>query len=100
MRAIQAAMKLRAPDDADLRRHEHTIRDCYTEAYGWSAPPAEIGARQANRTMRHHIRGWITQWDMMRIAGIRARVIETVSMTDYSQDDRLTETPDGFDDPA
>ena len=100
MRAIQAAMKLRAPDDADLRRHEHTIRDCYTEAYGWSAPPAEIGARQANRTMRHHIRGWITQWDMMRIAGIRARVIETISMTDYSQDDRLTETPDGFDDPA
>ena len=97
MLAIQDAMKLSAPDDADLRRHEATIRACYTEAYGWAAPPAEIGVRQANRTMRHHIRGWITQWDMLRVAGIRGGVIETVSATDYSEDARLTETPDGFD---
>jgi hypothetical protein len=100
MRAIQDAMKLRAPDDADLRRHEVTIRECYTEAYGWPAPPAEIAARQANRTMRHHVRGWITQWDMMRIAGIRTSVIETVSITDYTEDERLTDMPDGFDTPA
>jgi hypothetical protein len=100
MRAIKAAMKLRAPDDADLRRHETAIRGCYTEAYGWPAPPAEIGARQANRTMRHHIRGWITQWDMLRIAGLRTSVIETVSLTDYTEDERLTETPDGFDTPG
>jgi hypothetical protein len=100
MRAIQVAMKLPTPDDSDLRQHEATLRDAYTEAYGWTAPPAEIGARQANRTMRHHIRGWITQWDMLRIAGIRASVVETVSITDYSEDDRLTETPDGFDAPT
>lgn len=100
MRAIQAATKLRAPDDADLQHHEQAIRNCYTDAYGWTAPPAEIGARQANRTMRHHIRGWITQWDMLRIAGIRANVVETVSMSDYTEDERLTETPDGFDPPA
>jgi hypothetical protein len=100
MRTIQAATKLRAPDDSDLRRHEVAVRDCYTEAYGWAAPPAQIGARQANRTMRHHIRGWIMQWDTLRIAGIRASVIETVSMTDYTEDERLTETPDGFDTPA
>ena len=100
MRAIQAAMKLPAPDDADLRRHEAAVRSAYTEAYGWAAPAAEIGARQANRTMRHHIRGWVTQWDMLRIAGIRAGVVETVSITDYTEDERLTETPDGFDSSA
>ena len=99
MRAIQAATHLRAPDDSDLRRHEAAIRDCYSTAYGWPAPPAEIGDRQANRTMRHHIRGWITQWDMLRVAGIRATVIETVTLSDYTEDDRLTETPDGFDGP-
>lgn len=100
MRAIQGAMKLPTPDDADLRRHEAALRATYTEAYGWPAPPAEIAARQANRTMRHHIRGWITQWDMLRIAGIHASVVETVSITDYTEDERLTETPDGFDTPG
>jgi P-loop Domain of unknown function (DUF2791) len=99
MRAIESAMKLTAPDDAALHGQEVTIRECYTEAYGWAAPPAEIGARQVNRTMRHHIRGWILQWDMLRIAGIRARAIETVSITDYSEDERLTETPEGFNAP-
>ena len=100
MRAIQVAMKLRAPDDAALRRQETTVRECYSEAYDWAAAPAEIGARQANRTMRHHIRGWIMQWDMLRIAGTRASVVDTVSTTDYSEDERLTEVPEGFDTPA
>jgi hypothetical protein len=100
MRAIQAAMKLRAPDDATLRLHERTIRDCYAEAYGWAAPEAEIGARQANRTMRHHIRGWITQWDMLRVTGIDAHVIETITRSDYTEDESLTEAPEGFDGPG
>lgn len=96
IRAIQGAAKLLAPDEAALRRHETAIRNCYTEAYGWPAPAAVIAARQANRTMRHHIRGWITQWDMLRVEGVRAGVIETAMVTDYSEDQRLTETPDGF----
>ena len=100
MRAIQSAMKLRAPDDSDLARHEQAVRNCYTEAYEWQAPQAEMGVRQANRTMRHHIRGWITQWDMLRVAGIDAGVVETVAITDYSEDERLTETPEGFSDPG
>jgi hypothetical protein len=100
MRAIQDAMKLSAPDDADLRGYELTIRECYADAYGWETPPAEIGARQANRTMRHHIRGWITQWDMLRVSGVHTSVVETVSVTDYGEDERLTETPDGFDAPV
>ena len=93
-------MKLRAPDDSDLARHEQAVRNCYAEAYDWAAPRAAMGVRQANRTMRHHIRGWITQWDMLRVAGIDAGVVETVAITDYSEDERLTETPEGFSDPG
>ena len=92
MQAIQEAIRLRAPDERDLYRHEQAARDCYTEAYGWVAPPAEIGARQANRTMRHHIRGWVIQWDMLRVAGITARVVESQFAPDYSEDDHLAET--------
>lgn len=97
IRAIEGAMPLRAPDDAVLRRHEAAIRDCYREAYGWDAPPATIAERLKNRTMRHHIRGWVTQWDMLRISGSRTTLIEETFQPDYQQDDQLTEAPDGFD---
>jgi hypothetical protein len=100
MRAIQKADKLDTPGDADLRRHEVAIRACYEEAYDWRAEPAAIGERRANRTLRHHIRGWITQWDMMRVAGARTGVIERAATADYSQSDLLTEKPDGFDESA
>jgi len=74
MRAIREAMPLHAPTDDDLRRHAETLRKCYSEAYGWSAPALEPEERRATRTMRHHIRGWITQWDMLRLYGRHAVV--------------------------
>lgn len=100
MAAIKQARKLRPPDDSALRQHEEKIRACYTEAYGWEAPQADIAARTANRTMRHHIRGWITQWDMLRIQGVHTTPIEKASTSDYSEDQRLTELPEGSDDPG
>jgi hypothetical protein len=97
MRAIQGAEGLRPPDETDLRRHEAAIRACYREAYDWPAEPAQIGERRANRTLRHHIRGWITQWDMLRVAGVRTGVSERAAASDYSESALLTETPEGFD---
>ena len=50
--------------------------------------------------MRHHVRGWITQWDMLRVAGVHADLVEQAAASDYSENDLLTERPEGFDDPA
>ena len=83
-----------------MRRHEAAIRACYQDAYGWPTPPAAIAERRANRTMRHHVRGWITQWDMLRVAGVHADLVEQAAASDYSENDLLTERPEGFDDPA
>lgn len=69
IRAIEAAPLLRPPAETDLWRHAETLRRSYTAAYGWDAPSLPVGERRANRTIRHHIRSWITQWDMLRLQG-------------------------------
>jgi len=74
MRAIERATLLRPPSDDDLHRHEATLRQHYGAAYGWEAPPLDPGERRSDRTMRHHIRGWITQWDMLRLYGSAAAI--------------------------
>ncbi len=75
IRAIEAAPALRPPAEADLRRHAETLRRSYSVAYDWDAPALPVGERRANRTMRHHIRGWVTQWDVLRLQG-RATALE------------------------
>lgn len=94
MRAIRGAPLLKAPDDAELARHAETLRDCYQAAYGWPTPPAAAAPRQSTRSMRQHIRGWITEWDMQRLFG-RSSGIEISTMpTDYSEDSELSSPPE------
>jgi hypothetical protein len=93
IRAIEAASSLRPPTEADLHRHAETLRRGYSLAYGWDAPPAEVGERRANRTMRHHIRGWIAQWDILRLQG-RSVVLEHAQLqSNYTESETLSEPP-------
>ena len=85
MAAIRAAPGLPAPGDADLVRHATTLQACYTAAYSWDAPFPKIAERRANRTMRHHIRGWITEWDMHRLQGGRVGLDVSDLRPDYSE---------------
>ncbi len=92
MRAIAAAPVLRPPLEADLARHAETLRRGYAMAYGWPAPSPEIAERRANRTMRHHIRGWITQWDMLRLHG-RATALEHAAIAPNYAETRDLDEP-------
>ena len=93
MRAIEVAPVLHPPAEADLRRHAETLRQSYATCYGWEAPPVPIGERRANRTMRHHIRGWITQWDVLRLQG-RATTLELGTVaSNYRETHDLDEPP-------
>lgn len=92
IRAIEAAALLNPPAEADLRRHTETLRRSYSEAYGWAAPPLPVGERQASRTFRHHVRGWITQWDVLRLQGRTAGLeLDTVA-PNYEECAALEET--------
>lgn len=98
IRAIEAAPVLRPPAEADLLRHAETLRQGYSAAYGWEAPLLPVSERRANRTMRHHIRGWITQWDVLRLRG-RATGIELGTIPpNYQETRELDEPPAASDD--
>ncbi len=93
MRAIELAPVLQPPAEADLRRHAETLRQSYAACYGWPAPPLPVGERRANRTVRHHIRGWITQWDVLRLQG-RATTLELGTVAaNYRETHDLDEPP-------
>ena len=93
MRAIELAPVLQPPAEADLRRHAETLRQGYATCYGWPAPPLPVGERRANRTMRHHVRGWITQWDVLRLQG-RAATLELGTVApNYGETHDLDEPP-------
>jgi hypothetical protein len=91
MRAIEAAPVLNPATETDLARHAERLREGYGQAYGWDAPPLPVGERQARRTMRHHIRGWITQWDVLRLQGRAAEVELGTIVANYAESEELGE---------
>ena len=91
MRAIETAPVLRPPVEADLQRHAETLRRAYAESYDWNAPNLPVGERRANRTMRHHIRGWITQWDVLRLQGRAAGLKLGTIHSNYGESEDFSE---------
>ncbi len=93
MRVIQSAKMLRAPADNDLVRHGETLRDCYSVAYDWNAPAPVLLERRTNLTLRHHVRSWITEWDMLRLQGTSTGVDVALIATDYTENTDVTTPP-------
>ena len=93
MEAIRGATVLAQPRGPDLVRHADILRACYAAAYGWAAPSATMAERRTNRTMRHHVRGWITEWDMLRLQGSYSGAEESAMRTDYTESDALSAPP-------
>jgi hypothetical protein len=83
-------MRIRRPDADALRLTYDRVRDLYGRAYGWT-PPVEPLADAAGpaRSMRQHVRDWITRWDLVRLDPSYLPDIETQAV---SPD--LTERPD------
>jgi P-loop Domain of unknown function (DUF2791) len=61
----RAGLRIQQPDAEALQRTFDRVRDLYRAAYGWQ-PPAEILA-DGKRSMRQHVRDWITRWDLLRL---------------------------------
>jgi P-loop Domain of unknown function (DUF2791) len=89
-------LKIQAPDAGALQHAFGQVRDLYEAAYGWQ-PPAEVVADPVpKRSMRQHVRDWITRWDLLRLdPAYRADIeVQTVTVD-------LAERPDleGSDEP-
>lgn len=98
MRAIETAPVLAPPGEEGLRRHAERLRVSYGMAYDWEAPSLPVGERRTNRTMRHHIRGWITQWDLLRLQGRAAALEHGTVATNYAETADLDEVQSDGDD--
>ena len=85
IRAIQSTTLLRTPDNDDLKRYSETVRGCYSAAYDWNAPAPVLLERRTNLTLRHHVRSWITEWDMLRLQGTSTGVDVSMIDTDYTE---------------
>ena len=58
---------LAPPDEAELDRAYHTLRQLHGAAYGW-VPPDVAGLERLGATrMRQYVRAWINEWDLVRI---------------------------------
>ncbi len=60
---------LNPPTEADVQGTVEKLRQIYSNAYGWDAPPLDVktgGAGYQNR-MRYKVRASINEWDLQRL---------------------------------
>lgn len=60
-------MRLQAQNAEALRRTHERVREIYATAYGWEPPSDGVGGDGLSRSMRQHVRDWITRWDLQRL---------------------------------
>jgi hypothetical protein len=89
--------RLVPPTLGDLAVCHDKVRRLYCAAYNWPAanlPPAE---RTSSRTLRHYIKGWITQWDLLRLQGGDIALVTDRITSNYDEDAALAD-PRALDD--
>lgn len=87
--------ELRRPDGAALRASLEKARALYSQAYGWSPPATAIGELSSTRSMRHHIKSWITGWDLQRLYAQSGAIEVAPLRSDYSESadiEKMSET--------
>lgn len=62
-------MQLQSPADEEVRAAIETLRELYSEAYGWEAPEHHpvAGSVSAQNRMRYKVRAAINEWDLKRL---------------------------------
>jgi hypothetical protein len=85
-----APRRLSPPNNADLAACHDRLRQIYSSAYDWPAPPAPVGARTATDTLRQCIKSWVTYWDVLRLEGAIAQIVAGTLGMDYAESEDLT----------
>ncbi len=65
----QETTQLTSPTDEDVHTTIEKLRDIYSTAYGWDAPPIEqrAGGAGFQGRMRYKVRASINEWDLLRL---------------------------------
>jgi hypothetical protein len=95
-------MRIRPPDLEALQRTHDRVRELYDAAYGWRPQAEVLSELGPSRSMRQHMRDWITRWDLLRLDPAYQPDIETqVVAPDLTErpDLEITDEPDEGDGP-
>jgi P-loop Domain of unknown function (DUF2791) len=96
-------MRIRKPDPEALRLTYDRVRVLYERAYGWQPPIETVTEPGPSRSMRQHVRDWITRWDLLRLDPTYQPDIETQDVApDLRErpDLELTDEPEDEDAPT
>jgi len=88
MRIIDAEMSLlTSPDAAELDAAYRRLKELHGAAFGW-APPDVPGLERLGATrMRQYVRGWINEWDLVRLdPESRPETVVVDVRSDYRED--------------
>ena len=89
--------RLLPPTPDDLLACHGKVQHLYSAAYAWPAPPLPPAERTSSRTVRQYVKGWITQWDLLRLDGRAVALVSGSIASDYTESAALTE-PNALDD--
>jgi hypothetical protein len=84
--------RLRPPGLEELKRSCLRLREIYEAAHDWLTPALPPAERTATRTMRQHIKSWITQWDLQRLTGAGVAIVEETLRANYEENEGLTQS--------
>jgi hypothetical protein len=94
MRLIQLKRnRLNAPDPAVIQQTYDKLRAIHGQAFDWEPPPALAVKRLTTTRMREYVKGWITEWDLMRIDPTYRVELERTEMRPVYTEDRTLEVP-------
>lgn len=86
--------RLVPPTSQDLTTCHDKVQMLYRDAYVWSPPALASAERTSSRTMRQYIKGWITQWDLLRLEGSAVSVVADGIASNYTEDASLDRPPE------
>jgi hypothetical protein len=86
---------LNHPDQQRLQACLDKVRSLYHQAYGWQADDIDIGPLAATKSMRQHIKSWITTWDLERVYCAHQPQIDTTDLPpNYEETKEIEPTPE------
>lgn len=69
MRVIESErIRLAGPYDRMIEETQEKVREIHASAYQWDPPSIPFGERLSSTRMREYVKGWITEWDLKRLA--------------------------------
>ncbi len=94
LQSKDANRKLRDPNAAMLHASLEKTRNLYEKAYAWSPPATEIGDLMATKSMRQHIKSWITIWDLQRLYGTTSEIESGTVPSNYLENKDIEQPTD------